>query len=103
MGKKSNKMAGGEERQKREVGSARLTWLQLLSGALGTMAVVIGFLWQDEVADTKAVDGNYCIKHYDELENKYFKAIDEKRDARKMVFKLKAQHLADSINLANCK
>jgi len=95
-------MVGREEKQKREVGTARVTWLQLLSAFFGAICVVFGFLWQDEAARTREVDGNYCIKHYDELQNKYFKEIDSRRNLQRQNFRLKAQHLVDSINLLNC-
>ena len=89
-------MAEEEKGQKRKIGSARITWLQLLVATLGVLALMLGFFLQDEFAKQKAIDGDYCLKHEDER-------IQEYNLLKKQVFKLKAQHINDSVEIANNK
>ena len=88
--KKSSEFRG------REIGSARITWLQLLAATLGFLALMLGFFLQDQFAKKDAVDGDYCLKHEKER-------IEDYVSLKRQLFKLKAQHINDSIEISTYK
>jgi len=96
-------MAKEKEEQKREIGTAKITWLQFIAGFLGFLAVMLGFFLFDEYRDTKAVDGDYCLKNEVYQQRKIDSLIDINKSLRKQRFILKAQHIADSVNIVNKK